>query len=71
MDKSVSRMIYGWVPRSLVGTPDPCAHRRALTGNPAELWRYRVGIYRLIANLQDGRLVILMAEAGHRSEVFQ
>ena len=71
MDKSVSRMIYGWVNRNLVGTPNPRAHGKALAGNLAGLWRYRVGNYRLIADIQDDRLVILMLEAGHRGEIYQ
>ena len=54
MDKSVSRMIYGWVNRNLAG-----------------LWRYRVGNYRLIAEIHDDRLVILMLEVGHRGEIYQ
>ena len=71
MDKSVSRMIYGWVNRNLVGTPNPRAHCKALTGNLAGLWRYRVGNCRLIADIQDDRLVILMLEVGHRGEIYQ
>ena len=71
MDKFLSRMIYGWVNRNLVGTPNPRAHGKALTGNLAGLWRYRVGNYRLIADIQDDRLVILMLEAGHRGEIYQ
>ena len=71
MDKSVSRMIYGWVNRNLVGTPNPRAYGKALTGNLAGLWRYRVGNCRLIADIQDDRLVILMLEAGHRGEIYQ
>ena len=71
MDKFLSRMIYGWVNRNLVGTPNPRAHGKALAGNLAGLWRYRVGNYRLIADIQDDRLVILMLEAGHRGEIYQ
>jgi len=71
MDKSVSRMIYGWVNRNLAGTANPRLHGKALTGNLAGLWRYRVGNYRLIAEIHDDRLVILMLEVGHRGEIYQ
>ncbi len=71
MDKSVSRMIYGWVNKNLDGCPNPRAHGKALTGNLAGLWRYRVGSYRLIADIQDDRLVILMLEIGHRGEIYR
>lgn len=71
MDRSVSKMIYGWVSRNLVGVSDPRVHGKALTGNLAGLWRYRVGNYRLIADIQDDRLVVLMLEVGHRSDIYQ
>ena len=42
----------------------------ALTGNElGGLWRYRVGDYRIICELQDNRLVVLVIEIGHRREV--
>lgn len=43
----------------------PRAHGKALTGNLSGLWRYLVGDYRLIAEIRDDRLVILMLEVGH------
>ena len=46
----------------------PDSDEMAIT-NPG-LWRYRVGDYRLIAEIQDGRLVILMLQAGHRREIY-
>lgn len=71
MDKSASRMIYAWINRHLVGYSDPRVHGKALTGNLAGLWRYRVGDYRLIAEVKDDKLVILMLEVGHRSTIYQ
>jgi mRNA interferase RelE/StbE len=35
------------------------------------LWRYRVGDYRVICQLQDSRLVVLVVEIGHRREVYR
>lgn len=69
MDRSVSRMLYGWVNRNLESCPNPRAHGKNLTGNLSGLWRYRVGEYRLIVEIQDDRLVILMLQAGHRREI--
>lgn len=71
MDKSVSKMIYGWINKNLVNTENPRAHGKALAGNLYGLWRYRVGNYRLIAEIHDDRLVILMLEIGHRSEIYR
>ncbi|OQP85974.1 addiction module toxin RelE [Rhizobium rhizosphaerae] len=35
------------------------------------LWRYRVGDYRIICEIQDDRLVVLVVEIGHRREVYR
>ena len=44
----------------------------ALTGSKlGGLWRYRVGDYRVICELQDSRLVVLVVEIGHRREVYR
>ncbi len=64
-------MIIRWIRKNLEGCTNARAHGKALTGNLAGLWRYRVGNYRLIADIQDDRLVILMLEAGHRGEIYQ
>lgn len=69
LDSTVSRMIYSWIDKNLDQCIDPRAHGKALTGNLSGLWRYRVGNYRLIAEIRDDRLVILMIDVGHRSEI--
>ena len=50
---------------------DPRARGKALTGNLVGFWRYRIGDYRVICELIDGELVILVIEVGHRREVYQ
>ncbi len=59
------------------------SERVALHENPRELgvaltghalggyWRYRVGDYRIICDIQDQRLVVLVVELGHRREIYR
>lgn len=35
------------------------------------LWRYRVGDYRIICDIQDGKLIVLGVEIGHRSSIYR
>lgn len=49
---------------------DPRSRGKALTGNLAGLWRYRVGDYRIICNIEDGVLVILVVDVAHRSKAY-
>ena len=71
LDKSVLVMIKAWIEKNLVGTNDPRRFGKALTGDKIGWWRYRVGDYRILADIQDDKLVILVIEVGHRSSVYR
>ena len=71
LDKSTAALILVWIRKNLEGCENPRAHGKGLTANHSGEWRYRVGDYRLLAEIQDGKLVIIMLTVGHRSEVYK
>lgn len=71
MDRGQANMLLGWIEKNLEGTDEPRQHGKALRGNLRESWRYRVGDYRLIANLDDGTVTILVLRVGHRRDVYE
>lgn len=51
---------------------DPRSMGKTLRGSQlGELWRYRVGDWRLICEIRDSRLVVLLLHAGHRREIYR
>ena len=70
LDKSVLKMIKAWIEKNLVGTEDPREHGKGLTSNRSGQWRYRVGDYRILEEIQDDKLVILVIGIGHRSQIY-
>ena len=70
MDRGTAAMILGWVRKNLEGCENPRQHGKGLTANRSGQWRYRIGDYRLIAEIQEDRIVILILHIGHRSEVY-
>ena len=50
---------------------DPRALGKALKGELGDLWRYRVGNIRIICDIQDNVLTILVVKMGHRKDVYQ
>ena len=70
MDRGTAAMILGWVRKNLEGCENPRQHGKGLTANRSGQWRYRIGDYRLIAEIQEERIVILILRIGHRSEVY-
>lgn len=70
LDKHTRALIFGWIEKNLVGCENPRQHGKGLTANRSGQWRYRVGDYRLLAEIQEDRIVILILTVGHRSEVY-
>lgn len=69
MDKQIVTMIFAWISKHLEHCENPRIHGKSLVADKKEIWRYRVGDYRLLAHIFDDRLVILVVEAGHRSDI--
>ena len=49
---------------------NPRQRGKGLTANLTGLWRYRVGDYRLICDVQDGEMVVLVLQVAHRSQAY-
>jgi mRNA interferase RelE/StbE len=56
--------------RAITTLDSPRNRGTALTGALSGLWRYRVGDYRVVCDLQDARLVVLVIEIDHRSSIY-
>jgi mRNA interferase RelE/StbE len=44
---------------------------QALRGDKATPWRYRVGDYRLICNIEDASKTVTVLEVGHRRDIYR
>jgi len=72
LNKSDARRIRDFLREQLMGIENPRRIGKALIGKQYEnLWRYRVGDYRIICRIQDQRLVVLVIEVGHRREIYR
>ena len=50
---------------------DPRRHGQPLTAQHRGLWRYRVGNYRILCDLQDEAVRVLVVRIGKRDEVYR
>ncbi|MDY2980077.1 MULTISPECIES: type II toxin-antitoxin system RelE family toxin [Fusobacterium] len=71
MDNSTRTTLLKWINKNLVNCEDPRVHGKSLTGNKKGIWRYRVGNYRVLCDIQDEVLTILVLEIGHRSKIYK
>ena len=71
LDKHISSLLVGWMEKNLEGCSNPRQHGKGLTGDKSGQWRYRVGDYRIICEIQDNEVIILVLEIGHRKEIYK
>lgn len=70
LDPYLRNFILAWVEKNLVDCLDPRAHGRGLVGDHTGEWRYRIGDYRLIADIYEEEILILILTVGHRKLVY-
>lgn len=70
LDKHTRNLIYSWIDKNLVNCENPRIHGKGLVENRSGQWRYRIGDYRLICEIQEERITILVLEVGHRRNIY-
>jgi mRNA interferase RelE/StbE len=72
LDRQIANRILDFLQNRLAKLDDPRSIGQALRGSKlGELWRYRVGDYRVIANIQDHTLRVVVVRIGNRKEVYR
>ncbi|MGA7675554.1 MAG: type II toxin-antitoxin system RelE/ParE family toxin [Rhizomicrobium sp.] len=72
LDKQAARRILDFLDERIAGAQNPRDTGKVLTGPLlGTFWRYRVGHYRIICEIQDGKLCVLVVEIGHRRDVYR
>ena len=70
IDKGQQNIILAWIEKNLVNTDNPKQYGKALKGNLKEYWRYRVGNYRLLAEINNDEIKIIILNIGHRKDIY-
>ncbi len=71
LDRPTAALILGWIRKNLENCENPRLHGKGLTANKSGQWRYRVGDYRLLAEISDNTITILILNVGHRREIYE
>jgi mRNA interferase RelE/StbE len=71
LDKAMARRILDFMDERVAGCDDPRLIGKALKGPLGDLWSYRVGDFRILCDIQDGRLIVLVLQVGNRREVYR
>jgi len=71
LDKQVARRILDFMDERIAGLENPRSTGKALTGPLGGLSRYRVGDARVICDIQDGALRVLVVRVGNRRDIYR
>jgi mRNA interferase RelE/StbE len=71
LDRPSARRILDYMDQRIAPLEDARSQGKALHGHLGDLWRYRVGEYRVICELQHQQLRVLVVRVGGRKDVYR
>ena len=71
LDKQAQRDILRYFRERIATNEHPRRFGKPLSRELAGLWRYRLHNYRMICNIEDNRLIVLVLRVGHRKDVYK
>ena len=71
LDKPVARRIVDMLDQRVAAMENPRQTGKALKGPLGDFWCYRVGDYRIICDIQDSAITVLVLQIGNRREVYR
>ena len=71
LDPKVRERIRDYLWTRVAKADDPRKLAKPLKGPLAAYWRFRVGDWRIVCDIQDNRLVVLVISIGHRGDIYQ
>lgn len=70
LDRQAQKDIVAYIENRLVTNEEPRRFGKPLKADLAGLWRYRVRDYRILCQIKDDVLLILVVSVGHRKNVY-
>ena len=71
LDPAIRKKIINWIDSHLSQSSNPRKRGTALTGKLSGLWRYRIGAYRVIVEIINDKIIILVLDVGHRRDIYR
>lgn len=71
LDRQIQREILDYMDTRVATADDPRAFGKPLRHSKFGLWRYRLRDYRIICQLRQAQLIVLVVAVGHRSTIYE
>jgi mRNA interferase RelE/StbE len=66
-----SQRVIAFLDERIQNCEDPRQFGKALRGDLGEFWRYRVGDYRVLYQINDGELLVLVVKVGNHRDIYR
>ena len=71
LDRPIQKRILDWLYDRIEDCKNPRHFGEPLKGEYAGFWRYRIGEYRVLCEIQDDTVIVLVLTVGHRRQVYK
>ena len=71
IDRPNQELILKFMTEKVANQPDPVSLAKKLSGNLGDFYRFRLGDYRIVCEVQNQELIILILQIGHRQNIYQ
>ena len=72
LDPQIATRLLDFLTQRVISLKDPRSFGHALKGSKlGEFWKYRVEDFRIIAKIQDQKMIILVLRIGNRREIYR
>ena len=71
IDRPNQELILKFMTEKVAKQPDPISLAKKLSGNLGDFYRFRLGDYRIVCEVQNQELIILILQIGHRQNIYQ
>ncbi len=70
LDKGAQQLIKRYIENNIQGSTNPKSKGKPLQYNLSGYWRYRIGDYRLICEIREKEVIIVLVDIGHRKNIY-
>lgn len=70
LGKPAQLAVISYLDERVAGDGDPRRFSKSLKAGLAGLWHYRVGDHRVLCQINDGQLLVLVIAVGHRRDIY-
>jgi mRNA interferase RelE/StbE len=71
LDRPIQARILNWLDDRIEGCKNPRHFGEPLKGDRLGFWRYRIGNYRVLCEIQDEKVIVLVLTIGHRRQIYR